>query len=445
MRLAAAAGLAVLSAAAMAGLGPLSLPPPSASSPVKPAIFAALLLAAAAVVWAWRQPRESWSAAGVYAALGLFAFTLTFGNRGPYRLLYRWVPGFDGIRAINRVHVLTMLALAGLAAFGAAALMGGRRRPVQLATFALAAGLLAVEYASVPVPLTRVTLDGEESRVYRWIRRTAGESDAILELPLPRDGHEWWRLECPRVLASTLHWRPLVNGFSGLAPPLYHELLRRWRELPLADNLADARSLGVRFLLVHRQREGRPWPKGRTLAEALRHTPGVHLRQIFPAAWVFELKLEPWAATFNEAPRLPQARTAFTIAASVNGEKAALAADGELRTRWATGRPQQEGDALTVDLGESMMVGGVRLHLGESRDDFPRGWSVAVSNDGSTWRELASGQLPVLPITAYLTPADPRLEIPLPPTPARHVRLTCTANHPVYYWSVHELQILVAP
>ncbi len=446
VRLAAAAGLAVLTAAAMAGLGPLWLPPPlSASSPVGPAILAAVLLATAALVWAWRQPRETWSAAGVYAALGLLAFTLTFGNRGPYWLLYRWVPGFDSIRAINRVHVLTMLALAVLAAFGAAALMGGRRRPVQLATFALAAGLLAVEYASVPVPLTRVTLEGEEARVYRWIRRTAGESDAVLELPLPRDGHEWWQLECPRVLASTLHWRPLVNGFSGLAPPLYHELQHRWRELPLADNLADARSLRVRFLLVHRQRHGRPWPEGRALAESLRSTPGVHLRQIFPEAWVFEL--EPGAGGGTMAPRSLAARAgaALTVHTSVNTGDAHLAADGNLRSRWATGRPQWQGDALTLDLGTAVTVSGVRLHLGKSQNDYPRGWSVQVSFDGLSWRELASGALPRLPLTAHLTPTNPILELPVPPTPARFLRLTCTASHPVYYWSVHEVEILVAP
>jgi len=444
--LAAVAGVAGLGAAVVAGLGPLALPPLlSVSSPVRPAILAALALAGAALIRAFRAPHAPWSAMGVYAALGLFAFTLTFGTRGPYRLLYQWVPGFDGIRAVSRVHVLTMLALAVLAACGVAALLAGRRRGLQAGVFALVAGLVALEYASTPIPLTSVTLVGEESRVYRWLDREAGERDAILELPLPLDPHQWWRLECPRVLASTLHWRPLVNGFSGLAPPVYQELQRRWGGQTLADNLADARALGVRFLLVHRQREGRPWAEGRTLAEALYHTPGVQLRQIFPATWVFELEREPRAAFHADSPRRLRAGPALALSASVNGAEANLAADGNLRTRWATGRPQQEGDTLTVDAGGLILVGGVRLHLGTSRNDFPRGWRMAVSSDGSSWHETASGHFPELPITAYLTPADPRLDIPLPPTPARFLRLTCTAAHPVYYWSVHELEILVAP
>ncbi len=439
--LAAAAGLAVLSAGGVVWLGPISLPPLlSVSSPVQPAILAALALAGAALVRACRQPRESFSPAGVYAALGLLAFTLTFGNRGPYRLLYKWVPGFDSVRAVNRVHMLTMLAVAVLAAFGAAALMGGRRRAPQFGLFAVAAGLVAVEYASTPLPLVRVALDGETSRAYRWIDRVAGERDAILELPFPRDGHEWWRLECPRLLFSTLHWRPLVNGFSGLAPPVYHELQRRWREHALTDNVADARTLGARYVLVHRQRDGQPWPAGVALASALRKVPGVRLVQAFPATWVFELEGSAWPPEVvggQVLSRVPGLR----LSATVNSEEALLAADGRPDTRWSTGRAQERGDAFTIALSEERLVGEVRLRLGDSQNDYPRGWTLTVSSDGVTWSEAASGRLDSLPITAFLTPTDPRLEFLFPPAPARFIRVTCTTADPVYYWSIHELEV----
>lgn len=442
MVLAAAAGVAVLSAGLVAWLGPLSLPPLlSVSTPVRPAILAALLAAGTVLVRTFRLPRQPGPAVGVYAALGLLAFTLTFGNRGPYRLLYQWVPGFDSIRAVNRAHVLTMLALAVLAAFGAAALMLGRRRGLRLGVFAVAAGLLAVEFASTPIPLARVALDGEASRVYRWIDRVTGEHDVILELPLPRDGHEWWRLECQRLLASTLHWRPLVNGFSGLAPPVYHELQRRWREHALPDNVADARALGVRYLLVHRQRDGQPWPTGLALGSALRQVPGVRLAQAFPATWVFELEgsARPPAVVDGQVlGTVPGLR----LSATVNSEEASLAADGRPDTRWSTGRAQQEGDALTLALGEERLVAAVHLRLGESQHDYPRGWTLTASGDGVTWSDVASGRVDSLPITAFLTPSDPRLEILFTPVPARFIRMTCTTADPVYYWSIHELEVL---
>ena len=441
-----AAGVAALAAAGVAWRGPLSLPPLlSVSSPLRPVMLAALLLALAALLRAFRPPRTSWSAAGVYAALGLFSFTLTFGTRGPYRLLAGWVPGFDAVRAVSRVHVITMLAIAVLAALGAAALLNGRRRGLQFAAFTVFAGLLAVEYASVPLPLARVTLDGEEMRVYRFIDRVAGERDAILELPLPRDRHEWWRLECRRMLASTLHWRPLVNGFSGLAPPLYEQLVQRWQERTVAENVADARALGVRYLLVHRTRDGRPWPAGRELATTLHRTAGVRLRQHYPDAWVFELAGESGGDS-RTGPSQPLARLRFaTLAATVQQSEIGLAADGQLATRWSTGRPQQPGDTVTVDLGERRPVAGLRLHLGTSPQDYPRGWTVSSSDDGVTWRMQGSGEIDCLPITAFLSPRDPQLDIVFPATATRFIRLTCTANHPEYYWSIHELELLLAP
>ncbi len=440
--LTAAAAVAASSAAWVAVLGPLSLRPLlSVSSPLRPAMLAALLLAAAALARTFRLPREGDGRLGVYVALGLLAFALTFGEKGPYWLLLRFVPGFNGIRAVSRVHVLTMLAIALLAAWGTRALLAGaRQRPTLIFTALLA--VVALEYASVPLPLVPVALDEEEHRLYHWVARSTGHRDGILELPLPRDRHEWWRIEPRRMLASTTHWRPLVNGFSGVAPPAYEELQRRWRELPLADNLADARALGVRYLVVHRRRDGTSWKAGVALGGQLQTAPGVRLVQLLPQAWVFELE-GSHPASFRRGKLPPAVVPVHRITASACPEAAPLAVDGKLATRWSTGHRQRPGDSVTIELGKVQGVTGLRLHLGESSLDYPRGWLVEAAREGQ-WMVVAADAIVALPITFFLSPRDPFLDITFPPTFADALRLTCTEEDAVYYWSIHEVEVLAA-
>lgn len=416
---------------------------PTSLLPERLAMLAALLAACAVLAAFFRSSqRENTPAVGVYVVLGLVAFTLTFGTHGPYRLLHAWVPGFDGIRAVSRVHVLTMLALALLVAFGAKALREKVRGLAGGALLTLVGAGLAVEYASVPVPLTHVSLDGEEKRVYRWIARHTGSDEVLLELPFPRDEHEWWQWECRRLLAATLHFRPMVNGFSGLSPPLYQELQRRWRDHPLIDNLVDARTLGVRYLIVHRYLGHQPWMLGRELAAALLAAPGAKLVQIFPAAWVFQLDADPKPTGVGRALSLRETPGA-SLKASINAEAAPLATDGRLHTRWTTGRPQQPGDEVLIDLARPRLVTGVRLHLGRSPRDFPRGWELSTSGDGVTWQTITSGHIDSLPLSALVVPSEPRLELSSSPTTARFLRLTGTTADPVFYWSIHELEVLV--
>lgn len=50
---------------------------------------------------------------------------------------------------------------------------------------------------------------------------------------------------------STAHWRPLLNGYSGFAPPSYFEMLHALQDFPAASALDYLRGRGVRYLLVH--------------------------------------------------------------------------------------------------------------------------------------------------------------------------------------------------
>ena len=81
---------------------------------------------------------------------------LSLGTADPYRLLYDYVPGFDGIRAPGRIHIMTIFWLAVFAAYGTQALLSRLSAHRQVAAAVLLPALICVEFFSVPLPLVTV-------------------------------------------------------------------------------------------------------------------------------------------------------------------------------------------------------------------------------------------------------------------------------------------------
>ena len=140
-----------------------------------------------------------------------------------YRFFYDHVPGFDGVRVPARFDMVVLFGLAALAAFA-----------VRSRTAAVAAGVLVlVESLAVPIAINqndtnykqrhlaplpdRVSLDARHDLDAFISRLPAGA--AIVELPLGEPA-----FDVRYMIASTRHWRPLVNGYSGGAPPDYVRL-----------------------------------------------------------------------------------------------------------------------------------------------------------------------------------------------------------------------------
>lgn len=216
-----------------------------------------VLLAAAGLGWArWRRGLRLGLLGGAvaFAVLSLGFETHGAGRLLPYRLLYDLVPGWSGIRVPERLNTFTSLALALLAAAGAARVTGalrpGRRRA------ALAAGLAAL-----------VLAEGAGATPGRWYphppapvapRGQAGLPGPLLHLPAgPQDNREY-------LLWSTDGLVPMVNGRSSLQPAFTARLLAQVRGFPDARSVERLRGLGVQTVVLHRDRTaGTPWAQWR--------------------------------------------------------------------------------------------------------------------------------------------------------------------------------------
>jgi len=384
-------------------------------------------------------------AAAVYGATTLLAFLFTFGPKGPYVLLFKYVPGFNGLRVPARFQIFVMFGIAVLAAFGTKALIARLAGNFRRLAFGLLPLLVLAEYAAFPIPLEEFPPGGDVPEVYRWLAAQKDDG-AVLELPLPPPRFGLGLVECPRVYFSTVHWHNLVNGYSGFFPPVYDELLRRWRELPVAQNVRDASDLGVRYLIIHKD-EFVPESRAVLASEFAGLAPAVREAARLGDDVVYELPPSP-AATAGPRPSpaaSPLGRIAppprWTARASVNGDTASRAIDGDMLTRWSSAF-QKPGDEFILDLGEVRDVSGLRLKLGPSLFDYPRGCRVEVSLDGLAWAGAASLVTPVLPIREYLRANDISYGITFPRRPARFVRLVLTAVSSDYYWSIYEVEVL---
>ena len=116
------------------------------------------------------------------------------------------------------------------------------------------------------------------------------------------------------------------------------------------------------------------------------------------------------------------------LAATASGD-AAAATDDDATTRWSSGAVQAPGQSLQVDLGRVQRVRRVVLDTGADIGDFPRGYALLTSTDGSHWREAATGAG-----DGQLTTID------IPATAARYLRVVQTETAP-QWWSVADLRV----
>ncbi len=206
---------------------------------------------------------------------------------GPYVLLYKYFPGFDGLRVPGRFTIIVALCTGIFAAYGIARLqakMTGYKKKLLVPLLSVA---ILVEFASIPVPLASIAVGSDVPEVYRWLNRQEGKR-VVLELPMAHEGTLMWKEE-KRVYFSIYHWNSLVNGFSGYAPPYYMPLARQMsREFPSSSTVNTLKDIGVDYIVVHASEyDPENWKSLRTGMARFRD---LEFTNEFGSDYVFQLK-----------------------------------------------------------------------------------------------------------------------------------------------------------
>jgi hypothetical protein len=189
----------------------------------------------------------------------LLALQLVLGFNGfVYRTLYEWVLPFRGMRVPARADILVLAGTAVLAGFGMrrlTTLFKSRRTAATAA--ALLIGLSAAECLASPAVRD---VDDQVSPWYEWL---ADQRDAVVfEWPVTVPWRLYNMIDVTYMYRSTLHWRPMVNGYSGYYPRSYTALLLAMRPFPDTDSIEYLQQRGVTMLIVHEVTGSRtPYPE----------------------------------------------------------------------------------------------------------------------------------------------------------------------------------------
>ncbi len=182
-----------------------------------------------------------------YAALAFAVLSLGFKLNGvswlyPYRWLYEFLPGWQGIRVPGRLHTLTTLCLALLAAGGAQALVNrARAASASRGAFAAAAttavlsvAVLAEGWGFADHPTVEVAPAGY-----------AAAPQPALHLPTGAFDNRRY------VLWSTDGFPDIVNGRGSFIPTEFQAVIDVTATFPDTRSVAALRKLGVRSVTVH--------------------------------------------------------------------------------------------------------------------------------------------------------------------------------------------------
>jgi F5/8 type C domain len=137
----------------------------------------------------------------------------------------------------------------------------------------------------------------------------------------------------------------------------------------------------------------------------------------------------------NLADKQALSSKGWVIYASSNPLVTADAIDGKASSRWSTSTRQQPGQFLQIDMLKNQRIDGIVLDSQGNPFDYPRGYTVHVSNDAVQWGEAIATGVGTQAVT----------NIQFSARSARYIRIEQTGSDSNHWWSVHELTVYQAP
>lgn len=336
----------------------------------------------------------------------------------PYAWLMR-LPGFDVLRVPARFAMMAVLCQSLLVALvlatrSARATVAPRARGAWLGI--ACAALLAdgwVRLTVVPPPAAAPA---------DW-----GNAAAILELPAGRP-----ELDFPAIYHGMFHGRPIVNGYSGYAPPHY---------IPLAHALRDGRYEAIGEIAAFGSvavavKAGSS--QAADAVERIARLPWIERRSA-PAGWtLFQVPQQALARPPAGSP-VPLAR----VDPNRQPQDVARLMDATVASAWGSGAEQRGDESITIDLGGAREVGAVVFRMGAFAFGYPRQLTIETSADGTAWSPAWEGPTVLQALHAALVDSgDVPLTIAFAPVQARYLRLRQTGREVGIPWWIGELQVL---
>jgi hypothetical protein len=145
----------------------------------------------------------------------------------------------------------------------------------------------------------------------------------------------------------------------------------------------------------------------------------------------FSNVINVYGAMATETP-LPRSSWIATASNTGGADVPSRALDGVATTRWSTGAAMTNGMWFQVDMGGAQGFNQVKMDSGGNVNDYARGYTINVSNDGTTFTQVASGTGTSALITATFTAQN-----------ARYIKVVQTGAA-TSWWSIVEFNAYTA-
>jgi hypothetical protein len=131
------------------------------------------------------------------------------------------------------------------------------------------------------------------------------------------------------------------------------------------------------------------------------------------------------------AVALPRSTWSATASSTCGADTPSKALDDNAQTRWSSGLNQANGQWFRVDMQTPQTFTKITVDAGGSSGDYPRGYQVFTSNDGTNWGTvIASG-----------SGSSQLVTIAFPSKTARYIKIVQTGSTSSNWWSIHELNV----
>ena len=373
---------------------------------------------------------RAWRERSVPAFYAIATVTMMLLSLGPeptfvgrpilYEAPYAWLmrlPGFDVLRVPARFAMLALLCQAMVVAFVIARWVRDEwswRRPV---VALVAVGVLADGWIRLPLiasPSPGPSID--------W---AAAGGRAVVELPAGEP-----IVDFPALYRSMSHRQPVVNGFSGFAPPHYLPFVYAMGQ-GHSTALSELASSGPIVVAIDRSLH---W-----------HTDMERMFATLPRAKPLTAD-ERWA-TFMVSPvpsapiRLGARLTPSSISANRQPQDVARLSDGDVESAWGSGAGQAGSEELIAEFDANRAFGAVVLRMGAYSFGFPRDLSIDVSRDGTSWETVWRSETSVATVRAALgDPSTVPVTFDLGGPEGRFVRLRQLGSDASIPWWIAELE-----
>lgn len=216
----------------------------------------------------------------------------------PYALFYYLLPGFQGFRNSARWEMLFILAIVIVVAMAIHSLLKKYSLKTQTVIYLLLIIVCIAEF-NFPMKFEKIPAKSEFPKVDYWLTTTPKDIQ-IVHLPIynwnmwPYTQNELWR-----EYYSTLHFRKMVNGYSGFSPPPWQALVHRLHDtVPKKESITLLKNLQVNYIVVNKKdydnlfKDNQARYAGNAIINAFKNNPSLRFVRQLDNQYIFEVIYE---------------------------------------------------------------------------------------------------------------------------------------------------------